>query len=342
MRYILIALLSAILFGASTPAAKVLLENISPFTLAGLLYLGAALGVLPFSKKKNNALEIKKIGKKNMLYLLGAIVFGGLVGPVLLLFGLDQASASSVSMWLNLELVATALLGFFIFKDHLGKFGWIGVVGTVIASVLLSQYEQSIGIYSLLLIFAACVCWGLDNHLAALIDRITPSQTTFWKGLFAGGTNLIIGLSIESSQLTVLVVVLALMVGIFAYGFSITLYILSAQNLGATRSQMIFASAPFFGVVLSVLLLGESITLITIAAMILLVISLIILFRDQHIHTHSHDMLEHKHLHHHHDKHHNHGHSNDKKVIYHNHWHTHEPVVHRHPHWPDIHHRHKH
>lgn len=342
MRYILIALLSAILFGASTPIAKILLDNLPPFQLAGLLYLGAALGVFPFSMREHNTVKIDNIGKKNLFRLLGAICFGGIAGPVLLLFGLQVASAASVSMWLNLELVATAILGILLFRDHLGRYGWIGVIGTILASVILSWHEGSIGLYALLFVGAACICWGFDNHLTALIDRITPTQSTFWKGMVAGTTNLIIGFSLESHGNEIWIIILAVIVGVFAYGFSITLYILAAQNLGATRSQMIFGSAPFFGVILSALVLGENISTAQTIAILVLVISLITLFRDQHSHSHTHEALNHKHRHNHNDKHHNHGHAGDNEAIYHSHWHKHEPISHTHPHWPDIHHRHNH
>ncbi len=342
MQYVLVALLSAILFGASTPIGKILLDSLPPFQLAGLLYLGAALGVLPFSIRKHNTIEIRNIGKKNIYRLLGAICFGGIIGPVLLLFGLQIASAASVAMWLNLELVATAILGYILFRDHIGRYGWIGVFGTIVASVILSWHEGSIGFYALLLVGGASICWGLDNHLTALIDGITPSQSTFWKGIVAGTTNLIISALLESYGIETWIIVSGVIAGIFAYGFSITLYITAAQNLGAIRSQMIFASAPFFGIILSVLLLGENISTIQIAAVLVLIISLATLFKDKHVHSHIHETLDHTHQHRHDDKHHYHYHSKKDEMIYHSHWHKHELIPHAHPHWPDIHHRHTH
>ncbi len=346
VQYILIVFLSAILFGASTPIGKVLLEGLPPFRLAGLLYFGAALGVLPFSIRKNNDLKIHTIGRKNIVRLIGAIGFGGIAGPVLLLFGLQVASAASVALWLNLELVATAVLGFILFRDYLGLYGWIGVIGTLVASVILSWHEGGIGLYALLLVGGAGICWGLDNHLTALIDGLTPSQSTFWKGLVAGSTNLIISYFFESGANEIWMITGAVIVGVFAYGFSISLYILAAQNMGATRSQMIFSSAPFFGVILAVLLLDESISAAQIVAALVLIVSLTILFRDQHAHPHTHETLNHKHKHGHDDKHHMHDHNENKEVANynngHNHWHKHKPKTHVHPHWPDIHHRHSH
>ncbi len=338
MQYILIVFLSAILFGASTPIGKILLDTLPPFLLAGLLYIGAALGVLPFSIRKQKKTGIQKIGRKNIVRLIGAISFGGVAGPVLLLFGLQMASASSVALWLNLELAATAILGYLFFRDHLGPYGWIGVIGTLGASVILSWHEGSIGTYALFLVGGASVCWGIDNHLTALIDDLTPSQSTFWKGIVAGSLNLLISFFLESTGKEVWMIVFAIIDGVFAYGFSISLYIFAAQNMGATRSQMIFSSAPFFGVILSVLLLGESISRAQIAAAIVLLVSLSILFRDQHSHFHIHEPVNHRHRHKHDDKHHNHEHSKNKDKL----WHNHESLSHSHPHWPDIHHRHNH
>ena len=342
MQYILIALLSAVLFGASTPIGKILLDSLPPFQLAGLLYIGAALGVLPFSIRQRNAKKIHRIGKRNILRLIGAISFGGVAGPVLLLFGLQKAPAASVAMWLNLELAATAILGCLLFREYLGSYGWLGVIGTIGASVMLSWHGGTIGMYALLLVAAASICWGIDNHLTALIDGITPTQSTFWKGAIAGTTNLIISVLIEPYGKAGWILASGIIVGVFSYGFSISLYILAAQNLGATRSQMIFASAPFCGVALSIILLNESISAIQAAAAAILVFSLTVLLRDQHTHSHTHKPLHHKHRHRHDDGHHDHVHTDDEGAVYHSHWHTHEPITHAHPHWPDIHHRHRH
>lgn len=340
---ILLALSSALLFGASTPVGKLLLESLPPFQLAGWLYLGAAIGVAPgVVGSRSRMVSLYRVDQKNLVRLAGAIGCGGVAGPVLLLMGLQRASAASVALWLNLELVATAVLGVVLFRDHLGRGGWIGVGGTLLASMMLSWQGGAVGALALVLVAAACLCWGLDNHLTALIDGISPQQSTFWKGLVAGGVNLAIGLSMETGTGGFFSAAAAVGVGIFAYGISITLYIRAAQYLGATRSQMIFSSAPFFGVGLSMPLLGEWITIAEVVASLVLIASLIILFRDQHAHHHTHEAQQHQHDHNHVDGHHNHAHGDVGPEETHHHHHRHEPEVHAHPHWPDIHHRHRH
>ena len=172
---ILLALTSAALFGSATPASKVLLDSISPIQLARLLYLGAAIGVIPLLLKNKEVKFPSQLSNRNRLYLLGAIVFGAIIAPIFLLLGLQFATAASVSLWLNLELVATAILGYCFFQDHLERIGWIGVGGCIIAAILLSIGEGVAGVEAGLLVTIACVGWGLDNHLTALIDGISPA-----------------------------------------------------------------------------------------------------------------------------------------------------------------------
>jgi drug/metabolite transporter (DMT)-like permease len=162
-----------------------------------------------------------------------------------------------VSLWLNLELVATAVLGHWFFRDHLTRYGWLGVGMTLVAAMALSASSGSAGVLAGLLVLLACCCWGLDNHLTALIDELAPSQSTFWKGLVAGSVSLAIGLMLRPFTATGFILLGALFVGIWSYGASITLYIHAAQRLGATRGQVIFSTAPFFGLLLSAMLLDE-------------------------------------------------------------------------------------
>ena len=337
-----IALLAAILFGAATPASKALLQTLPTFQLAGLLYLGAAIGVIPLLTKERKFSFPWDLDHKTAYRLLGAIGLGGVVGPLLLLFGLSLASAASVSLWLNLELIATVILGFLIFRDKLHLSGLTATVGIVAAATLLSFSEGHAGVKAGLLVGAACFCWGLDNHFTALITGITPAQTTFWKGLVAGTVNLSIGIQLDPYIATFYLTVAAILVGVFSYGFSLVLYIASAQKLGAARSQIIFSSSPFFGVLLAVVFLGESIYPAQIIAALIIVISLALLFFEKHHHLHHHQAVAHEHWHHHDDGHHDHHFPGKPQSIYHSHWHEHRATTHAHLHWPDPQHRHEH
>jgi drug/metabolite transporter (DMT)-like permease len=335
-----IALLAAALFGAATPASKWLLGALTPLQLAGLLYLGAALGVAP-AVLRGRSLALPRDLRGRRL-LLGAIVVGGGLGPVLLLLGLRLASATSVALWLNLELAATAVLGALLFHDRLGAAGWLGVGVAVGAGALLSSGEGAAGLLAGALVAVACLCWAFDNHWTALIDGVPAVVTTFWKGAGAGVVNLALGASLFPFEAPALSVGAALATGALCYGASIVLYVTAAQGLGATRAQVAFASAPLFGVGLAALWLDEPLSVTQLVAAAALVLSVALVLRDRHAHLHAHVAIAHVHWHRHDDGHHLHAHPELARDTAHAHWHSHEPFSHAHGHWPDLHHRHRH
>jgi drug/metabolite transporter (DMT)-like permease len=244
--YFSAALASALLFGAATPTSKILLEGIQPQSLAGLLYLGAALGVLPIVIRNGAFRWPWHAGYRTLLLLTGAILLGGILAPVLLLIALRSAQAGSVSLWLNLELAATVVLGHFVFREHMTLRGWIAAAGTFIAALILAGGKGSDGMLPIVLVGLGCICWGLDNHFTALIDGISPAQITLWKGVVAGTINSVIGYVASGGPGQPLAVFIGLLIGVFSYGLSLTLYVTAAQGMGAARSQMVFSTAPFF------------------------------------------------------------------------------------------------
>jgi drug/metabolite transporter (DMT)-like permease len=338
--FIVLGLVSAALFGIATPISKLLLRGLSQFQLAGLLYLGAGFAMLPFVIVRRRRGRRPGLDTKNTLRLAAAVIAGGCLGPVLLLFGLTAARASSVSLWLNLELAATAVLGFLLFRDHLDALGWFGVGGALLAGVLVTMGEGSAGVLPALLVAGACVCWGLDNSLTAIIDALTPQETTFFKGMIAGTVNIVIGVLAGKSLPAGGISLAALGLGAVCYGGSIALFITAAQRLGAARAQVLFAAGPFFGMLVAVVALGERINWMQGAAILVLVGSIALMLRARHAHNHRHESVVHLHAHRHDDLHHTHPHPD--AVAGHMHEHVHNAIEHDHVHVPDLHHRHAH
>lgn len=344
MRYsaIGLGLLAALFFGMATPVSKLLLRDINAFQLAGLLYLGAAVGVLPliFASARHRP-GVRPRQRSHMLKILGAIVCGGFLGPVFLLLGLNVAYAASVAVWLNMELVATAVLGTLLFHDHLDRNGWIGVGLALCAGVVMTLSEGAGGGLAALLVSVACLCWGFDNHFTALIDHLPPSHITLLKGIVAGPVNVVIG-SLTPGMPSLKLSAMALALGAVSYGMSIVFYVMAAHHLGATRSQIVFSTAPFFGVALSVVLLKESFTVMHVVAMSCIGAGIYFSNRIQHQHAHAHRAVEHIHVHRHDDGHHNEHHDGGDPARQHTHVHHHAHMVHTHAHYPDLHHRHQH
>ncbi len=340
---VLMGLAAGMLFGVATPISKVLLKQLNSFQLAGLLYLGAALASLPYVLKhhKKEIQWIKTTDRKRAI--VGIVIFGGLLGPLFLLVGLNLAASSSVSIWLNMELVATAILGVIFFKDHLDKPAIIGVLLTFAAGVIVTIQDGFGNLVPAIFVTLACFSWGIDNHLTAIVDSASPKMITFIKGLFAGSTNLLIGSIIAGKGYPLQFLGVALLVGIVSYGLSIILYVTSAQQLGATRSQILFSTGPFWGILVAFIVLGEPVSAFSIAAVVLLALGILFTNLLVHDHWHSHYAVTHVHPHYHDDGHHDHEHADGLQAsVLHSHLHTHAEVSHTHKHYPDLHHRHAH
>jgi len=343
IRSVITGIIAGLLFGVATPLCKIILAGLNSFQLAGLLYFGAAIAYTPFLIKqgKTEFSSLRKTGRK--LHLAGIILFGGILGPLFLMIGLKTANAMSVSIWLNLEMVATAVLGVLFFKDHLDRFAILGLVLTLIAGIMISVQESSSGVVSGVFVLLACIFWGLDNHLSAIVDGVSPQSITFVKGLFGGLTNFTIGMFVDSHLVHPEYIPVALLIGVFSYGLSIVLYVNSAQNLGATRSQILFSTAPFWGILVAWILLGEPLTLILLISFAFLVGGIFLMNLASHGHEHWHKRIIHIHQHSHDDGHHSHSHEGTPdNSLKHSHLHEHKAEKHTHKHFPDLHHRHEH
>lgn len=331
--------IAAVLFGASAPAASELASDLSPFTLAGLLYLGAALVMLPTSIRDRPSAAVLRAGARPLLI---AVVAGGAIGPVLLMAGLARTSAASASLLLNLELAATVAIAATVFREHLGG-RVIAAAGVVTLSGAVLVWEPGAAVdFGGLFIVGACICWGLDNGVTALIDQIRPEQVTFAKGAVAGTANLVIGLVfVGAGGMTLGQAFAALIIGALGYGVSITWWVRGARDLGAARAQVIFASAPFIGAGVAWVALGESLEATQLVAAPIALAGIALSFHSSHEHEHLHFPMDHEHEHTHDDGHHHHDHSEVPRGR-HTHRHLHTATSHAHLHVPDLHHRHAH
>ena len=337
---VLRCLFAAVLFGAAAPAAAQLAGTIPPFTLAGLLYLGAAVAVAPaVIARPPNRDAIRREWRP----ALAAVAVGGAIAPVLLMTGLSRVNPATASILLNTELAATAVLAAAFFHEYLGSRVLASVVLITAASALLIWQPGATLELGALFVVAACVCWGLDNCITARIEHLAPEHVVALKGLIAGSANLAIGLSVVGwgHGTTPTEVVAALAIGAGGYGVSITQWVKGARELGAARGQVIFATAPFIGAAVAWVGFAAPITALQVVAAAVAAVGVAISLRSSHEHEHHHADLVHEHEHTHDDGHHDHQHA-DGFTGRHTHQHHHPEMVHTHPHVPDLHHRHTH
>lgn len=342
-----LAVASALLFGASTPLAKLLLRSIDPWMLAGLLYLGSGAGLTALrllSATRSGPRSEARIRARDWRWLGPAIVSGGVIGPVLLLVGLTRTTAASASLLLNLEGVLTAAIAWFIFHENFDRRIALGMMGIVAGGVVLTgSWHGGAGeAWGALAVAAACLAWAVDNNLTRQVSLADPVQVALLKGWVAGVTNVSIAFALGSSPPSVAGLAAAAVVGFAGYGVSLVLFVVALRHVGAARTGAYFSLAPFFGGIASVILLREAITTQLVAAGGLMALGVWLHLTERHEHEHDHDGLAHEHRHVH-DDHHDHSHDGSQPPGEpHSHWHVHDPLRHSHPHYPDIHHRHGH
>jgi drug/metabolite transporter (DMT)-like permease len=341
-----LALVSAALFGASTPLAKLLLGVTEPWLLAGLLYLGAGLG-LGVINVGRRALRIPApeapLRRSDLSWLLAVVLIGGIAGPLLLMLGLARTDAASASLLLNLENLATMGLAWVVFRENVDRRLLIGACSIIGGALLLSWEGHGIAMDpGALLIILACVAWAIDNNLTRKLSAADPVQIALIKGLVAGSVNLALALALGASFPGRSSIVAAMVIGFLGYGLSLVLFVLGLRHLGAARTGAYFSLAPFIGALLAILLLGEPLSVRLLGAGILMGVGLWLHLSERHEHEHLHEPLEHEHRHVH-DEHHQHSHGPEApRGEPHSHLHRHERLVHRHPHYPDLHHQHGH
>ena len=344
-RPVLAALGAALLFGAGTPLAKSLLQGASPWLLASLLYLGSGAGLAVTRAIARTRRVSLPAGEAK--WLAGAILSGGIVGPVLLMLGLAAMPASSASLLLNAEAVFTALIAWIVFRENVDARVFAGFACIVAGAALISPPATLEGadLAPSLLVRGACFAWGVDNNLTRKVSLADASWIAMVKGLVAGATNLVLAIALGAQLPSPSTVAGAALVGFASYGASLTLFVLALRGLGTARTGAYFSVAPFFGAIVSVLGLHDPVTPALVGAGALMASGVALHLAERHEHTHAHEAMAHAHEHVHGegDEHHDHAHVPPVAAgTRHSHPHEHLPLVHSHAHYPDTHHRHPH
>lgn len=341
LRGAVLALLAAGLFGTSTPLVQFFGARLGAFTTAALLYAGAAgVGALLRRPIEREA----RIVRGDLWRLAAMAVFGAVVGPVALAWGLQRTSGTSASLMLTLEALFTALLAWRLYRETMDARVWTAMLLLVAGGALLIVDQGRSGdarLLGVLAVLVATAAWGVDNTLSrALADR-DPGQVVLAKAtLGASATTAIAFLAGEpwppwTAALGLLVV------GATGYGLSLRFYLLAQRAFGAARTGSVFAFAPFIGALLAFALGDRSASWPMLSGGLLMLAGIVLHLMEAHGHEHEHEVLQHEHAHRHDDGHHEHSHEPNPEGL-HSHAHRHEAARHAHPHVPDMHHAHTH
>jgi drug/metabolite transporter (DMT)-like permease len=336
---------SALLFGLTAPLSKLLLDRFDPQLLAGVLYLGAGLGLAVVNVGRR-AIGLPgaeaPVRRHDLPWLAAVVVAGGLIGPLLLMVGLQWTSAANGSLLLNLEGLATMAIAWLVFRENVDARLFAGAMAILAGAAVLSRNGAGVSLdRGALLIAGACFAWGVDNNLTRKLSSADPVAIVAIKGLAAGSVNCAMALARGAGLPGPEPLAAAATLGFFGVGVSLVLFILALRHLGTARAGAYFSLAPFIGAVAAIVLLREPATPSLLIAGALMGLGVWLHLAERHEHQHDHDPLEHEHGHVH-DEHHQHSHGGEVVVEPHSHRHRHQRLVHSHPHYPDLHHRHDH
>ncbi len=325
---IIYAVLAALFYAINVPCSKVLLHDVAPTFMAGFLYIGAGLGVgvmylFHFSKEPAD----KRLKKEDTPYTV-AMVLLDIAAPILLMIGIKMGSAANASLLGNFEIVATTLIAFAVFKEAISKRLCVAIGFVTFSSMILSfsganSFDFSIGS---LLVLGATVCWGIENNCTRKISDKSTYQIVVIKGIGSGLGSIIIAMVVGEAVPSLQTILIIMALGYVAYGLSIFTYVRAQQTLGAAKTSAYYAIAPFMGVLLSVIVLKEKLTLSFVVALVVMIIGTVLIVRDtlilQHRHAHTHTIT------------HTHDGSTHTHVIEHSHNHEHlmHDDVHGHTH----------
>lgn len=342
----MLALISAALFGASTPVAKLLLGQIDPWLLAGVLYLGSGIGLAAVHVSRRSLGIVPPeapLRRTDLPWLAAVVLAGGVLGPLLLMLGLSVTPASSAALLLNLEGLATMAIAWLVFREHTDRRIVLGALLILSGAVLVSWQGEVAGVgWGALAILGACLAWGADNNLTRKLSAADPVQIAMIKGLAAGAVNTALALWFDARVPGAGTLLAGATVGFLGYGVSLVLFVLGLRHLGSARTAAYFSTAPFLGAVLALAIFREPPTATLAAAAMLMAAGLWLHLAEHHEHEHVHEPMVHEHAHVH-DEHHQHTHASGAPPGEpHVHVHRHQRLVHRHPHYPDLHHQHTH
>lgn len=330
MRYgVMLALLSAIAFGATVPFVKLL--GSSPFSTAALLYTGAALASL--RSQKNEA----RVRGAHLGRLFAVALAGAFVAPVCLAWALAIGNAASVALLLNAEAFFTVLLGWRLHREPLGR-RMLAALALVVAGGVVLAFARVDASFAAFLALVAALGWATDNALTRPLADLDPSAVTRYKSAIGAAISFVLALGTHAAFPSPLYAIGLLACGAIGYGLSLRLYLLAQRSIGAGRTGSIFGAAPFIGALVAVAM-GEPATLSLLAGGLLFAAGVLLHVTEKHSHAHTHEAMEHEHLHRHDDGHHDHVHD-PPFVGEHSHPHRHEPRTHAHAHGADLHHEH--
>ncbi len=271
IRSIVWALLAAALYAISTPVSKLLLQDVAPTMMAGLLYLGAGIGMFGLGMVRRGVKALpheNHLTRRDLPYTAGMVLLD-IAAPICLMVGLTRTTSANASLLNNFEIVATALIALMVFREKISRRLWLAI-GLITLSSMILSFEDAASLdfsFGSLFVLAACVCWGFENNCTRMMSASDPLEIVVIKGFGSGLGSLVLALAVGEPLPPLQVLPVVLVLGFVAYGLSIFFYVYAQRRLGAAKTSAYYAVAPFIGVLLSRLILQEAFTQVFLIAL---------------------------------------------------------------------------
>jgi len=260
-RAILAAILAAVLYALMTPLAKLMQVNVGPVAEAGLLYLGAGIGMSAICLCQTGMgirADRPPIGREDLKYVLAMILLD-MLAPVFFLLGLSMSNPESVSLLNNFEIAATTLIAVLLFHERAGRKLMVSISLITLSCILLSLESADALQFSRgsLFVLLACVCWGFENNCTSSLSEKDTRQIVVLKGLGSGSASLLLSFLIREGSAPGPGWLFVMLLGFLSIGLSVYFYVLAQSVIGAARTSAYYAAAPFIGVLLSLLIFRQ-------------------------------------------------------------------------------------
>jgi len=291
------AISSALLFGVGATLNKIVLAQVHPTVVAGLIYLfaGISLSLVRLSPLRDRIMSLlktptkteAKINMKDFVILGIVVLSGSTIAPFLFLNGLNETTAVNASLLQNTESLFTVLIAFLFLEEKAGKKDWVGILFLIVGVLFLTTNGEFFrltltqSLYGNMLIVTACLFWGIDNSLSRFLSKKEDIILITALKCMAGGTILLLlslALRLEF-QISLYTFPYLIAVGAFSIGFSILFFLLGLREIGAIRTGVIFSTSSLFGATFAFLILRENFSLIQLISGFVMLVGVYILYK---------------------------------------------------------------
>ncbi|GED69841.1 transporter [Brevibacillus reuszeri] len=263
--YVMLLLLTSLLWGGNFVLGKSLVGHASPLTLTSLRWIIAVLCLLPMVWWKEKKLLPPRDA---ILPLLCMGITGVVLFNVFQFLALEMTSATNVGLISTLNMITISLFSFVFLKEKIKLLQVFTMMFLLVGVVLILSkgnisYLLSLQFNSGDLWMLAAVCvWGIYSVCSKwAMSKTTPLMSILYSAIF--GLLILLPFNVGDFTITNIdapFIGSLLYTGVISTVVCMVLWNLGVQKLGATTSGIFLNFNPIFTSILAFFLIGEQMT----------------------------------------------------------------------------------